>query len=273
MNGQLRSSAAVDIVTLIAITGVAYVIANGMHEGVGHGGACLLTGGRCVALSAVFFECDRSALSSSAHRWIASAGTLANLVLGAVALLLLTRPGRRATPVRYFLWLLMTVNLLQGAGYLFFSGVAGIGDWADVIQGAEPAWLWRSLLGAAGGAAYWRVVLLSLRQLVPFLGESRGRLRRATLLSLVPYLAGGLIYVVAGLPNPLGPWLVLISAAATAFGGTSALAWMAQLLRNERRYPPSPEAALAIPRSRVWLAVGALSVVLFVGVLGPSIRF
>jgi hypothetical protein len=273
MNGQPRSPSQIDNLTLIAMTAIAYILANGVHEGIGHGGACLVTGGRCVALSAVFFECDKSALSSLAQRWIAASGTLANLALGALALLLLARSSRRVTPTGYFLWLLMTVNLLQGAGYLLFSGVANIGDWAQVIRGAEPSWLWRTSLIVAGGAVYWGVIRISLRQLVPFLGESRGRVRRATLLSLVPYLAGGLVYLVAGLPNPLGLWLVLISAAAAAFGGTSALAWMTQLLRNERRYPPSPAAALSIPRSRAWLVAGALTVLLFVGVLGPSIRF
>lgn len=167
----------------------------------------------------------------------------------------------------------MTINLLQGAGYLLFSGLANIGDWASVIQGAEPPGLWRVVLGLAGGVAYWETIQLSLRELVPFLGESQGRLRRARELTLLPYLAGGLIYVLAGLPNPEGLWLVLISAAAAAFGGTSALAWMTQLLRDERRFPSSAEAALSIPRSWAWVAVGALTTLVFVAVLGPSIRF
>ncbi len=273
MDDRPRPPSDVDNLTLIAMTAVAYILANGVHEGMGHGGACLVNGGRCVALSAVFFECDQSALSASAHRWIAAAGTLGNLALGGLALLLSARSARRATPARYFLWLLMTVNLLQGAGYFLFSGVANIGDWAEVVQGAEPSWIWRALLTVTGGAAYWGVIQLSLRQLVPFLGEGRGRLRRARQLSLVPYLTGGFLYVLAGLPNPGGLWLVLISAAAAAFGGASALAWMAQLLRNERRFPPSPEAALSIPRSRAWVMAGALLTLLFVGLLGPSIRF
>jgi hypothetical protein len=73
---------ALDRLTLVAIAAVAYVLANGVHEGVGHGGARLLMGGRPVALSAVFFECDRSGLPASTHRWIAAAGTLANLAVG-----------------------------------------------------------------------------------------------------------------------------------------------------------------------------------------------
>jgi hypothetical protein len=48
---------------------------------------------------------------------------------------------------------------------------------------------------------------------------------------------------------------------------------MTQLLRNQRRFPPSMEAALSIPRSRAWVVVGALTALVFIAVLGPSIRF
>ena len=73
------------------------------------------------------------------------------------------------------------------------------------------------------------------------------------------YVAGGLLYVAAGLLNPESPMLVLISAAAASFGGASALAWMTQLLRNRERYPPSSEPALGIARSWPWLVAGALT--------------
>jgi hypothetical protein len=56
--------------------------------------------------------------------------------------------GRGATPGRYFLWLLMTVSLLQGTGYWLFSGIGNLGNWAKVIEGLTPAWparvRWRS---------------------------------------------------------------------------------------------------------------------------------
>ncbi len=65
--------------------------------------------------------------------------------------------------------------------------------------------------------------------------------------------------------------LVLISAAAASFGGASALAWMAQLLRNRERYPPGAAPAEGIARSWPWLVAGALTALLFIAVLGPGI--
>lgn len=65
---------------------------------------------------------------------------------------------------------------------------------------------------------------------------------------------------------------MLVSAAAASFGGASGLAWMAQLLRNERRFPPHPDPALALPRGAAWIAAGAVVAALFVLVLGPGVR-
>lgn len=263
----------IDRPTLVAIAVVAYALANLVHEGLGHGGACLLVGGRPVELSAIHFESDTGSLDATARKWLAAGGTIANVLVGVLALVALRGSRIRSTALRYFLWLLMTVNLLQAAGYWLFSGIGNIGDWAVVIAGLSPRWVFRLGLAVLGGAAYWGVVILSLRELLPFLGAGTGLWRRAVPLTVIPYLAGGVLYVAAGIPNPVGWLLVLISAAAASFGGTSALAWMAQFLRNEARFPPHPGEAPSIRRSVPWLAAGLVVALMFIGILGPGIRF
>jgi hypothetical protein len=262
-----------DRLTLAAIALAAFALSNVVHEGVGHGGACLLVGGRAVALSAIHFEGDLAGLSPAAGKWMATGGTLANLALGLLAWAALRAARAAPGSVRLFLWLSMTINLLQAAGYWLFSGIGGFGDWAEVIEGWEPRWAFRLGLTALGGVAYWALVQRSLRELVPLLGPGPGLWRRALPVTVVPYLVGGVLYVAAGFLNPVSPLLVLVSAAAASFGGTSGLAWMAQPLRNERRFPPHHGPAPGIPRSPAWLAAGAAIALLFVGVLGPGIRF
>lgn len=256
--------------TLSAIAVVAYAIANVAHEGVGHGGACLLAGGRPVALSAVHFEGDIEGLPGSARRVQAAGGTVANVVLG-LACLALLRIGSGATTGRFFLWLLASVNLLQAAGYWLFSGLGRVGDWAAVVDGLDPPWAWRAGLAVLGGASYWGVVVLSLRLMLPFVGEGPERLRRAATLALVAYFAGGLLYVAAGLFNPHGFRLVVISAAAASFGGTSAFAWMTQMLRDTKAYPPVAGPGLVLGPSWGWRVAGAAVAAAFVLVLGPSV--
>jgi hypothetical protein len=255
-----------DFWTVVAIATIVYALSSVFHEAIGHGGACLLVGGRPLALSTVHFECDRGG------RFVAAGGTLVNFAVGLFCLLLL-RFASRKTRLRYFLWLLMTVNLLAASGYFLFSGIGNIGDWAVVIGGLQPAWFWRAALTLFGVAAYLCCVWIALLELRPFLGRPPSeRVRRAKRLAVTPYLAGGIISCVAGLFNPVGMILVAISAAASSFGGASGLAWMWQLAGRKNL----PECSVEMPplrRSRGWIVAAAIVGLLFVGVLGRGLKF
>jgi hypothetical protein len=264
-----KTSPTIDRPTLVAIAVVVYALANVSHEGLGHGGACLLVGGEPRLLDAAFFNCGEDALSLSSRAWIAAAGTLVNLALAALAGLGLALAGRKPTTGRYLLWLLMTVNLCQGTGYWLFSGVGGIGDWKVVAEAAAPGFAGRIALAVAGALGYAGAIVLALRTLSSFLGADGLRRKRGWVLTLVPYFAGGLLYVGAGSLNPEGPVIVAISAAAASLGGTSALAWMATLLD---RVPPAGERPFVLERSVPWLAVGGLVALVFIGVLGPGLH-
>lgn len=262
----------IDVPTLIAIALAAYAITNVVHEGLGHGGMCLLVGGRPLELSAVYFDYDHTTVSESGAKWISAGGTLANLVLAALAWVGLRATGRANTPGRYFLWLLMTVSLLQATGYWLFSGLAGVGDWVKVIAHQEPLVLWRLLLATAGGVGYYLSLRLSLSALNAFLPIGEGRLVLARRLMFVPYVAGAALYILAGLLNPVSPILILISAAAASLGGTSGLAWSHNLLRNQARFAPIQGTPLTIPRSVPWLATGTVVAMVFIVVLGRTLQ-
>ena len=230
-------TAVLHLPTVIAIALVAFALTNLAHEGLGHGGMCVAMGGEPRVLNAVYFDCGRGDVTDAGSRWISAGGTLTNLAFAALTALLLRARFVRAATGRYFLWLFLTLNLLQAFGYWMFSGLGGIGDWNAVVAGSPNYPLWRIALAVAGTAAYIFVaVQIALRGLLQFLDAGEpGRVARAVRLTVVPYLAGGVLYVTAGLLNPESPMLVLISAAAASFGGASALAWMAQLLRNRER--------------------------------------
>lgn len=262
-----------DPFTIVAIALLAYVIGDVLHEAVGHGGACLLVGGRALVLSTVHFDCDNHAVGDFGVRFIAAGGTLVNLCAGVLVVMLRRRAAAASGAVAWFLWLLMAVNLLSGTGYFLFSGVGGIGDWVDVVRGIGRAWVTRLGLTLLGGVTYWLVVLHALRALDPFLsGDGEARVRSATRLTLPAYLAGGILSCIAGLLNPVGMILVAISAAAASFGGTSGLAWMPQLLHGERA-AVSGGTPLLVSRSWGWIAFGAVAAAVFVLVLGPGVRF
>jgi hypothetical protein len=212
---RLREATKPDLLTIAAISIAATVIADFIHEGLDHGGMCVATGGRPLVLSTVYFEC-----SADTHLE-AAGGTLANLIFE-VLFWFAARAVKRSASWRYFFWLLMTFNLFSAGGYFLFSGIGNIGDWAAVVAGWQPAWAWRVGLAALGIVTYFFVfVPLSLRELCPFLGRDAAiRVRRARQLTVTPYLTAGVLACVAGALNPVGPLLILISAAAASFGAT-----------------------------------------------------
>src|SRR5262249_35264446 len=159
----------------------------------------------------------------------------------------------RSAQARYFLWLFAALNLLMAFGYLMFSGVLGLGDWAAVIKGWPGQIGWRIAEGGVGLALYFLVTpRLLWSGLEPFLGSGpEDRSRRARTLTLLPYLVGGATFLLAGLLNPHGLEVILISAVAASFGGTSLLAWYFTVSAGE--HPPSGAAAMGIARSKGWM--------------------
>jgi hypothetical protein len=271
--GQNESN--VDLPTVLGIAVVAYTLTNVVHEGGGHGTACLLVGGKPTVLNAIFLSCNGA--QGIGQRVLAMGGSVANVALaiptGLAVRFLRGSPG----PNHYFLWLLFALNVLMPSGYLLFSGVSGFGDWAVVIQGLAPALLYRALVAAAGGALYFMVVpKLLLPGLDLYLGrDPDARPDRARRLALAPYLAGGITYVVAGLFNPLSPWLILFSAAAASFGGTCWLAYYPGGSDDRRATAAArgaPGVVAGIPRRTGWIVAGALALVGFVFLLGPGLR-
>jgi hypothetical protein len=116
-------------------------------------------------------------------------------------------------------------------------------------------------------------VPLSLRELRPFLGsDAEIRVRRARQLTLAPYLTAGILSCIAGALNPVGPLLILVSAAAASFGGKSGLAWMWTLLRG----PLIPSSGLQMPeieRSWRWMVAAVILALVFIAGLGPGVKF
>ena len=201
---RAQGASQADLWTVAAIAVVATVIANVIHEGFGHGGMCIATGGHPLALSTVHFEC------SVDTRLVSAGGTLANLVFGAL-FWAAARAVKQSASWRFFFWLGMTFNLFDAGGYFLFSGFGNFGDWAAVVAGWQPAWPWRVGLIMLGVVTYffW-FVPLCLRELLPFLDrgpdkvQDRGpdkaariRVQQARRLSLASYFTAGVLSCLA----------------------------------------------------------------------------
>lgn len=256
-----------DLLTLAALGIVAFIVADITHEALGHGLITLAAGAKPVLLTTCYFSTE-----GNTSRWIPAAGGLANACAGLLSLLLLYIAQPRSSTFRYFLILVAAFNLFFATAYPAYSGIALFGDWAGVIAGLEPTWLWRVLLIVVSVCGYFLSIRSIAHVIRPFCGsrdsQALQRLRRIT---LIPYLAAIAAAFLGGIFNPAG-WVVIFTAAVPAAAASFGLTQMdhvsaATILRS------GDKTAGSIWRSYGWIATAIAALVFFVAVLGPGIHF
>src|SRR5215469_3038059 len=251
-----------DILTIGAISIVAGILTNILHEGVGHGLTALLTGARSGVLTTVAWS------SAYDSRLVEAGGTLVNLAAGLLFWLALSTAKHASLLTRYFFLISCAYNLFSGTGYFLFSGVMNFGDWAAVISGLDPHWLWRVLLVVGGAISYFAAALGVGIGLVRYVGVRRkqhGRLRKLT---WVPYVCAIALASVAGLLNPLSIQLLWQSALPATAGGQSGLLWLQYYV--PRGTEPRRETG-SLSRNYVWIVAAGVLASLDVVVLGRGI--
>jgi hypothetical protein len=169
--------------------------------------------------------------------------------------------------MRYFLLITCAFNLFTGTGYFLFSGVTNFGDWAAVISGLQPHWLWRALLVIVGASSYFAAAVVVGIGLVRFVGISRQQQGRLRKLTIVPYFSG-ILLAVAGVLNPLAIQLLWQSALPATAGGQSGLLWLQYYIP---RGTEPRRAGEQLARSYVWIGLAAVLGVLYVVVLGRGV--
>ena len=253
-----------DRITVIAVSVLACVLQDVLHEGLGHGVTAWLSGARQVTLSTVALQSDIET------RWVSANGTLVNLFSALILWFLLLKPERYRPTTRYFLVLAMAGNLFTGTGYFFFSGVTNFGDWAAVIRGLQPHWMWQLGLILVGMASYYASMLLVAAQLKPF-QEKVPSPRRLRVLCWTPYFTDGILAALAGLLNPAGLFYVLASALPSTLGANAGLLSLPSMMR--RISSSDAKQVGPIRRGAAWISTAAVAALLFIFVLGRGMTW
>jgi hypothetical protein len=257
-----------DRLTIIAFAIIAGFLAAIMHEGLGHALVAYLQGAKELTLTNCYLNSDINT------RAIDAAGTIVNLIVGAGAWFCLRRTKSTNFSVRYYLWLTMTLNLFDGTGYFFYSGVAGIGDWQDFIKALHPYWVWRVGLILLGASLYFGVIMLSTQWLTRLLEGTANATTRLWGLTMLPYFTIGLAGSIAALPNLLGWKLIVISAAAATFGGLAGFFSIRPGVEGRLRGLSAAEGAPAfIPRNRLVIALAILVFLVNIGIFGRGLTW
>lgn len=236
---------------------IASAAATLLHEGVGHGVTAWLR-------DDIPIELTNNHLSSlRPDKWVDAGGTLVNLGVGAIAILLSRSIGNKGN-ARYFFWILAALNLLPGAGYFLFSGVLGFGDWQEIIRDIPRYYFLRVAMVIFGAALYVYIVRLLARAAKPFCPEHS----TYNTIGRLPYYAACLFSCVAGILDPLGLKLFLVSTVPAAFGGSSGLMWA-------DRFLPEEETAdrLIVRRGTGWWIAATVLGLAYVAIVGRGIPF
>jgi len=250
-----------DLATTLAIGVAASVAQFVVHELVGHGAACVLVGGRILAVAPLWMRC------SVDHRLMVLAGPMANVVAGGLCWVILRSAPPRGPASRLFLWLSIAFQWLVAAGYLAVGAASGFGDW-PVILPALTFWPARLAAIVVAAGAYVLVLRALARLGVQRFGRSLVEGSRLERVALLPGLAAGAVAVLAELVGrrfqPLG--LVL------AIGCTAVVGWSLMVMpRLVRPISTDRDSDLPVPRSLPWIFAGAAAAVGFLALVGPAL--
>jgi hypothetical protein len=272
VQAQTVEKVAVDMLTTMSIAAIAFCLTAAIHEGV-HALSCIGVGANLQEFSAMHVACETNAIWQ--RKIVAGSAAIINIVIGFICLLILQRSQGRASETQFFLWVFMLMNWLLGAGYWMFSGIANVGDWATVIDGLEPHWLWRIVMAAVGSGVYLFFVWFSLRELGKIIGgtDAQEQITRATKLGMYAYIVIFLVTLATALFNPYGiTGLPAVAGLLLALGGMSPLLWMMQWFRA-KSFVKIEQAPLAIDRRWSWVMIAAVVVLIDVLILGRTIYF
>ncbi len=153
-------------------------------------------------------------VDSSGHysKWIPAAGGLTNLAVGIGSLAFL-----RLRPHVYPMLGVLPDSRCRlqpvfcAVGYPAYSGIAQFGDWAAVINGLNPPWIWRVVLVAIAIGGYYASMRLLIDPMAPFAGVAEDEAAvllaqaRISRITLIPYIGSMVVACAAGFTQPERP--------------------------------------------------------------------
>jgi len=259
---QLSPQATTNWIGIAAVTCLAYVVPDLLHE-LAHAAATLLPlGVTAVSISTI----GLSSTGSSAV--VALAGPLANVVLSVT--MALAFASAMSPSWRFFGWLFGTVNLFNATIYPFYSALLGSGDWAVVLNALAQPWLWRPAAGIAGLGLYVASIYLSMTALRRLVAAGIVAEANVDPYCTGAYWIGGALITAGAVFNPISPWFILTSGAAAGFGAMLGLFALPPLLRRRGADAGPTRESLRI--NWAWTLAGVAAAAIFLGIFGPGLR-
>ena len=132
----------------------AYMLADVVHEVLGHASACLLIGQHITLLTSVYFRSTPGSVITDL------AGPLLNLITGLIILTVILKKKDLSTFTHFFLLLALSFNFFWFSGTILQSAFSRTGDWTYIIKKLNVGTLGKPLLFIVGAAAYYYFIKL-----------------------------------------------------------------------------------------------------------------
>ncbi len=133
----------------LATVGIlSYVVADIIHEVIGHGGICLIIGNKIELLTSVYFK------SSPGNILTDIGGPTANLIFGGLTFYILTKTAF----AKLFLFQVTAYNLFWFSGTILQSAISKTGDWTFAVKEivSEP---YRKILLIIAGILFYIIIV------------------------------------------------------------------------------------------------------------------
>jgi hypothetical protein len=260
----------IDVLTLAAISIVAWALVVIMHEIVGHAGFAAIMGipVRAVSTTTVFLEWDKIKTIEE-YRLIHIGGTLMNLLTGVIAIFLLHYVDRFSKSMRYFLWLFATMSFVVVIMYLISATAIGAGDWMEVITDLEPKNLYVAMIVCIGILIAIPGYILPLRVWMPDLRGNRSTLLKVT---VIPVLVLIIIQTLSVLGSPFAFYPPELShLGASIFIFIHFILWIILVNVIPVSQASKELEGIGLDRSSHWLVAGVVVLIVFVFILGPGL--
>jgi len=270
MEMDQKRSIQIDLLTLIAISIIAFSLAIFLHEVVGHAGSTAILGipVRAVSTTTMYIEWDQIKTVGE-NRIIHAAGAGMNLVTGIIALLFLRSPKVNDAASRYFLWLFSTISFIFVALNLISAPLIGGGDFTVFIQEFGNNALWKGIIIGAGVIITIPGYALPLRFWMPDLRGNRKTLLKITVIPVLTFIIVQTLSLIGSPFSRLPPEYNHLLASAFAYLHLILWAILVNILPVPRSTHPTE--SIRLPRSNVYLGIGFLVGIIFIAVLGPGL--
>lgn len=242
-----------DIATIIALAALAICTTAFAHEGFGHGGACLLSGGHIALLNNAYFHC------STQSPFIDIGGPAGNLIVGLVAFLLQSLIPRTRPALRFYAFCVSAFSLYWEAGYIIFAAVKNHGDYMSAwSQGVGPATVTIRIAAAAiGVVGYFLITRMTAMRARAIANPEGWTFRIAWLTAVVAQGSAAALYA----PDRIGAVHDAALSAVAAF----------PLLFLSARPQGSEPAAMLIARNFRIIGLGVIGFAVFALTMGRGV--